>query len=139
MFRRLCAIFVAILAALAGAMLGKKVADMRRQSQARDEADTGIGDALVRPRDVIPGLVAALRVRDRPWSYLHIPSWLAAFSVNFAFAAGGRELGPLLRALRGEGNGAPMYRDAEDPMAWGVSASASGATPPESTAEFHPL
>jgi hypothetical protein len=50
----------------------------------------------------MPGLVAALRVHDRPWSFLHIPSWLAAFTVNFAFTALGRELGPLFGALRGD-------------------------------------
>lgn len=102
MFRRLFAILFALVAALLGAVLGKAVADLRRKSEAGEALHVDMDVASVRPRDVMPGLVAALRVQDRPWSYLHIPSWVAAFSVNFAFAALASELGPLLSALRGE-------------------------------------
>jgi hypothetical protein len=102
MLRRLMTVLAAIAFAILGALVGRLVADLRRQSEAQEQRHVELDSMSVRPRDVMPGLVAALRVRDRPWSYLHIPSWLAAFSVNFAFAALSHELGPLLRTLRGE-------------------------------------
>ena len=102
MISRLLAIIFAVVAAVLGAALGKAAANARRQAQAGEAVRLDIEAVSVRPKDVMPGLVAALRVRDRPWSFLHVPSWFAAFAVNFAFAALGRELGPLLGALRGD-------------------------------------
>jgi hypothetical protein len=102
MFRRLFAILFAIVAAVGGAILGKVVADARRQSAGGQSQHFDMDVTALHPRDVMPGLIAALRVRDRPWSFLHIPSWLAAFSVNFAFAALAHDLGPLIRTLRGD-------------------------------------
>lgn len=94
MLRRLLTIMLALLAALAGAFAGRAVADLRRQSAAGQALAFNTQAADLKPRDVIPGIIAALRVRDRPWSYLHIPAWLAAFGVNFAVAALSRELHP---------------------------------------------
>jgi hypothetical protein len=124
MFRRLFGILFALFAALAGAVLGKVVADARRQSESDEEMHLDMDMTALHPRDVMPGLIAALRVRDRPWSFLHIPSWLAAFSVNFAFAALAHELGPLLRTLRGESDDEDVYRVDGAPESW---------TPPPST------
>jgi len=59
-------------------------------------------------------------VRDRPWSYLHIPSWLAAFAVNLAVGALAQELAPVLRAL---GIEAPREQEREPPARGGVDGS----------------
>ena len=135
MFHRLFAIFFTILAAVGGAMLGRLVADARRQSDLGEDPHFETDPTALRPRDVMPGLVAALRVRDRPWSFLHIPSWFAAFSVNFAFAALGRELGPLLRTLRGDsGSDDPMYAEPGAPTPWGEATPAPATMPPGATA-----
>jgi hypothetical protein len=90
-------VFAAVVFAVLGVMAGRAFERWRRP---RDEAQPLDFAALQpRPRELIPGLIAALRVRDQPWSYLRIPSWLAAFGVNFAVVALSRELGPLLEAL----------------------------------------
>lgn len=132
MFGRLFGILFALLAAVAGALLGRMAADLRRQSEAGQPLHLETESVSVRPRDVMPGVIAALRVHDRPWSYLHIPSWFAAFSVNFAFAALSRELGPLLGALRGDSHDekpSPEY-------AWPEAG--PSATPPSSGPSYAP-
>jgi hypothetical protein len=146
MLGRLFGILFALLAAVAGAVLGRMAADVRRQSEAGEAVRVQAESASLRPRDVMPGLIAALRVHDRPWSYLHIPSWVAAFGVNFAFAALAHELGPLLGALRGESNDEQRYPEA-NAYAWpesGSSASTTQYVPPASVApsdnpEFDPV
>lgn len=108
MGRRVLGFLFAVLAGIAGAFAGRYVARMREQptaAYAAAEAPLQDAEVRVRPRDVVPGLIAALRVHDRPWSYLHIPAWLAAFGVNFAIAAMGRDLGPLGNTLRGDEDG----------------------------------
>jgi len=91
---------------------------MRRESASEYTSGAApvADEPVLRPRDVIPGLVAALRVHDKPWSFLHIPAWLAAFAVNFGLAAMGRELGPLGNSLRGGDDGwgrpAPRWTEA---------------------------
>jgi hypothetical protein len=89
----------AFIGAALGAAAGRVVARWRDDSEAGLEPQVDFAAAQPRPRDLVPGLIAALRVQDHPWSYLRIPSWLAAFSVNFAVTALERELGPVLRAL----------------------------------------
>src|SRR5207245_983745 len=89
----------ALVGAALGAAAGRLVARWRADSEAGLDPQLDMAAAQPRPRALVPGLVAALRVTDRPWSYLHSPAWLAAFGVNFAVAALARELGPLLRAL----------------------------------------
>lgn len=105
MRRRVTGILFAALAGVAGALAGRYVARLRRDSEAEPTAESHAeaGEPPLRPRDVIPGLIAALRVHDRPWSYLHIPAWLAAFAVNFGLAAMRPELGPFANSSRGEG------------------------------------
>ncbi|MEZ4553926.1 MAG: hypothetical protein R3B59_08465 [Dehalococcoidia bacterium] len=104
---RLFKILFAVAAGVAGALAGRYVARLRHKPAHEFEAEAqgALSEPALRPRDVIPGLIAALRVHDRPWSYLHIPAWLAAFAVNFGLAAAGREFGPLASSLRGEEDG----------------------------------
>jgi hypothetical protein len=90
MFRLLRMIILVAIFAVAGAVLGRVAAEVRRRQEAgEDPADIDFRSIRVRPADIVPGLVAAVRVRDRPWSWLHIPSWMAAFGVNLAVAAAG--------------------------------------------------
>jgi hypothetical protein len=94
-------VLAALIFAALGVVAGRALERWRRPPTHGLAAPTPIdfADLQPRPRDLMPGLIAALRVRDEPWSYLHIPSWLAAFTVNFAVVALSRELGPLLSAL----------------------------------------
>ena len=142
MLRRLRAVVMVALFALVGAVAGRFAADLRRQTEAGEEPHIDLDAIIVRPRDVVPGLVAAMRVRDRPWSYLHIPSWLAALCVNFGLAALGGDLEPLRRMARGLGDfGFDPGSDFDDkppaapdqpPAAWDddePAAAAAGASP----------
>ncbi len=96
MLRRLRLVLLVAIAAVAGAVAGRVAAEARRRHDAGEEpAGLDLSAITVRPQDLVPGLVAALRVRDRPWSWLHIPSWLAAFGVNFGVAAVGGDLSRL--------------------------------------------
>ncbi|RJQ13147.1 MAG: hypothetical protein C4558_00460 [Dehalococcoidia bacterium] len=60
----------------------------------------------MRPQDLVPGIVAALRVNDAPWSWLHIPSPLAAFGVNLGVAAFGGDLAALRQSVERAATGA---------------------------------
>ena len=84
-------LFIAV-AAIAGAVLGRIAAEVRRQEEAGEPFDISLRTVTIRVQDVVPGLVAAARVRDTPWSWLHIPSWLAAFGVNLGVGAVGGDL-----------------------------------------------
>ena len=142
MLRRLRTVVMVALFALIGALAGRFAADLRRQTEAGEEPHIDLDAITLRPRDLVPGLVAAIRVRDRPWSYLHIPSWLAALSVNFGLAAFGGDLAPLRRMARGLGgfgfdpggdfNDEPPVAADQPPAAWDVDAPAAatgGASP----------
>jgi hypothetical protein len=99
--RRIRTLILVIIAAVGGAILGRMAADIRRQREAGEPFQPGA--VQLKPQDLIPGIVAAMRVRDRPWSWLHIPSWFAAFAVNFAVGAIGSDLQRLREmAERGE-------------------------------------
>jgi hypothetical protein len=137
-------VLAALVFSALGAAAGRFVAQWRREQAAGLAPQVDLASAQPRPRDLVPGLIAALRVRDRPWSYLHVPSWLAAFTVNFAVAALARELGPLLRALGIHGEDA----EAEPATQWGATQSevwtaevpTSGPTEePPSTTGFRPF
>jgi hypothetical protein len=93
MLRRLRAILIVLAAAVLGAALGRAAFEARERMQAGEDV-TALDLEHVKPRiqDVIPGLVAAFRVKDAPWSWFHIPSWLAAFAVNLALAAVGGDI-----------------------------------------------
>ncbi|MDA1062470.1 MAG: hypothetical protein O2895_06150 [Chloroflexi bacterium] len=102
MFRKLRIVLIAVGFAVLGAAAGRLAADLRRRREQGEPLEITREAAMPRPQEVVPGLVAALRVRDRPWVYLQIPGWFAAFAVNFAFSALGRELRPFARARFGE-------------------------------------
>ena len=96
MLRRLRFVLFIAIAAIAGALAGRLAAEFRRRTEAgEDPMDIDITSISLRPSDLVPGIVAAFRVRDTPWSWLHIPSWLAAFGVNLGVAAVGGDLGRL--------------------------------------------
>lgn len=96
MLRRLrTALFVLIAAAL-GAALGRLALDARKRvDEGGSPTDVDPTQIRLRPQDVIPGLVAAFRVTDAPWSWFHIPPWFAAFAVNFGVGALGGDLAKL--------------------------------------------
>lgn len=123
MLRRLrSALFVLVGAAL-GAVLGRVVLDARRRQEVGlDPMDIDIRRITVRPQDLVPGIVAALRVNDAPWSWLHIPSPLAAFGVNLGVAAFGGDLAALRQAVERAATGALGF-DPQEMWAsggWGV-------------------
>ena len=89
----------AVIAAALGVVLGRLVAGLRREAQGEEAMAFDASTLVPQPQDVVPGLVAALRVSDAPWSALHVPPWLAAFAVNFALTALGSELAPWLRTF----------------------------------------
>ena len=88
------AILVVVYAVL-GAVAGRVAMDLRRRHLQGEPLEVKLDASTLRPQEIVPGLIAAMRVRDRPWSYLHIPGWFAAFAINFAVSAVGRELQPL--------------------------------------------
>ena len=89
----------ALAAAVLGVVVGRVVAGVRREAQGEEAMSFDAATLVPQPQEVVPGLVAALRVSDAPWSALHVPPWLAAFVVNFALTALGREIAPLLRTF----------------------------------------
>ena len=96
MLRHLRLFILVAVAAVAGAVAGRVAAEARRRRDAGEPVtDIDFSSITLRAQDLVPGLVAALRVRDRPWSWFHIPSWLAAFGVNFGIAAVGGDLSRL--------------------------------------------
>ena len=97
--------------AVLGAAAGRVAADLRRRREQGEPLEVTREAAIPRPQEVVPGLIAALRVSDRPWSVLHVPSWLAAFAVNFAFSALGRELRPFARSPLDRAAGPPWARE----------------------------
>lgn len=120
MMRRLRVAFAALLAAALGAGAGRMAADLRRSAAAGEALAIDPGGFELRPQDIVPGIVAAMRVGDRPWSFLHIPPWMAAFFVSFTVAAFMREIGEL--------TGAGARDSAQSPT----------ETPPETPAEVLP-
>ncbi len=126
MLRRLRQLIVAVTFGVLGAAAGRAFADLRRQQQAGEQptiASLSLDRISVRPQDVAPGIVAAMRVTSRPWSWLHIPPWLAAFAINFGLVAFARELGSLREMSMGA---VPGTDGVEDDLPWGA-ASEEGA------------
>ncbi len=119
MFRRLRLLVATVLFAALGALAGRIIADIRRQQAAGETPHLDIDSITLRPRDIAPGVVAAMRVNGPPWSWLHAPPWLAAFAVSFATAAFAREFGPRRRG--GHGEVAPI-EPAEPAPAWSAAA-----------------
>jgi hypothetical protein len=99
MGRRLRNMILIGLAAVVGSVLGRYAA----RAHARiDSGEDPLGTAFefnIRPQELVPGVVAAFRVGEPPWSWLHVPAWLAAFATNFAVTAVGGDLDRLRQTI----------------------------------------
>ena len=130
MLRRIRTVITALVFAVLGALVGRAVADLRGSAEVGEEPrrDAGqlnvarlaaavgtrlpldnlpLGDLDLRPRDIVPGVVAGMRMDDRPWSYLHVPPWFAAFGVSFAMTVFPREIAQLTGADQGDDDQPP--------------------------------
>ena len=93
MFRRLRSLAFILLGAALGAAVGRLALEARQNMERGESAtDIDVGRVTLRIQDVVPGLVAAFRVSDAPWSWFHIPGWLAAFAVNAGVGAVGGDI-----------------------------------------------
>lgn len=100
MFRSLRKLILIALAAAAGAVIGRWVAEARaRVDEGEDPLAIDLRDVNVRPQDFVPGMVAAFRVGEPPWSWLHIPAWAAAFAMNFGTSVVGGDFDRLRQAF----------------------------------------
>lgn len=91
--RRVRSLLFVLVAAALGAAFGRIALEARQKIDAGEPpTSVDLRRVTIRVQDVIPGLVAAFRVKDTPWSWFHIPSWLAAFSVNFGLTAVGGDI-----------------------------------------------
>lgn len=141
MLSRLRTGVLVVVGAALGAVLGRVILEARRRQEAGfDPMGVDIRRVTLRPQDVVPGIVAALRVKDAPWSWLHIPSPLAAFCVNLGVAAFGGDLSTLREAVQRAATGALGF----DPQEmWSSSSTWSASvvedevyvTPEETTGE----
>lgn len=96
MLRRIRAVLMVLVFATIGAVVGKVIAEVRRRQEAgEDVSGIDVREIRVKPADLVPGLVAAVRVHDQPWSWLRIPSWMAAMIVNAAVGAVGGNIARL--------------------------------------------
>jgi len=84
--RRLRTILLTVIFAVGGAIAGRMAANAQRRAAGDDRPAGGSSLTGLNAQAVIPGLIAAMRVGERPWSLLHIPPWLAAGSINFVVA-----------------------------------------------------
>ena len=116
MMRRLRVAFAALLSAALGAVAGRMAADLRRSAAAGEALAIDPGGFELRPQDIVPGIVAAMRVGDRPWSFLHIPPWMAAFFVSFTVAAFMREIGELTGTGARDSAQSPTETPTESPL-----------------------
>jgi hypothetical protein len=125
MMRRLRVALAALLFAALGAVAGRVAADLRRRAAAGEALAIDPRGLALRPQDIAPGIVAAMRVGDRPWSFLHIPPWMAAFFVSFTVAAFVREIGELTGAGGRDSAQSPTETQTE------TSPETPAGTPPE--------
>lgn len=94
MIRAVRRMILVVVYAVLGAVAGRVAMDLRQRQLRGEPLEVKLDASTLRPQEIVPGIIAAMRVRDRPWSYLRIPGWFAAFAVNFAVSALGRELRP---------------------------------------------
>ncbi len=107
MFRSLRKLILIAVAAAAGAVIGRWVAEARaRSDDGEDTLAIDLRDVNIRPQDFVPGMVAAFRVGEPPWSWLHIPAWAAAFGMNFGTSVVGGDFDRLRRAFEERALGA---------------------------------
>lgn len=120
--RRLRSALLIVLAAVVGALLGRLATELRHRSETGEELtgalhEISLDPRTLSPRELVPGIVAAVRVHDVPWSYLHVPPWLAALSVNCGAAVLARELAQIGDLTRG-GPSNDWGASAWEPGAW---------------------
>jgi len=107
MLRRLRSALLVLAAAALGAVAGRVALEARRRQEAGlDPLGLDVRRVTLRPQDLMPGIVAAFRMKDPPWSWLHIPAPLAAFGVNLGVAAFGGDLAALRRTVERAATGA---------------------------------
>ncbi len=125
MLRRLYPLLLIALGAIAGALAGRITAELRRRAETGEELSgaldqISLNPRTLSPRELVPGIVAAVRVRDVPWCYLNLPPWMAAMSVNFGTAALAHELAQLDQLIRDNSWATPPWAadswDGEDPV-----------------------
>ncbi len=123
MIRRLRQLLIAVMFGVLGAAAGRVASDMRNQQAAGEEPSQINLDSIdLHPRDIAPGIFAAMRVTSAPWSWLHVPPWLAAFAVNFVFVGFAKELKSLKDMSGLPTMGEPVWQD--DPEAVDIEGSA---------------
>jgi len=87
------------IAAVIGAALGRYASQVHARIEAGEDPLSTDFELDIRPQEIVPGVVAAFRVGEPPWSWLHVPAWLAAFATNFAIAAVGGDLDRLRQTI----------------------------------------
>jgi hypothetical protein len=80
------------IAAVVGSALGRYATQMHSRIDAGEDPLGAEFEFDLRPQELVPGVVAAFRIGEPPWSWFHVPAWLAAFATNFAVAAVGGDL-----------------------------------------------
>lgn len=133
MLRRLRNLILVIVFAALGAVAGRVAAEARsRQRAGQEPAGVDLAAITLRPRDVIPGIAVAMRVGRRPWSFLHIPPWIAAFATNFGVAMYGSEIESFTGAHDGDPAAEP-WSDAPPAAAFDVEPAPDAAPSPGET------
>lgn len=99
MGRRLRNLILIGLAAVVGSALGRYAAQIHARIDAGEDPLGAAFEFDIRPQELVPGVVAAFRVGEPPWSWLHVPAWLAAFATNFAVTAVGGDLDRLRQTI----------------------------------------
>ena len=116
MLRRLYPLLLIALGAIAGALAGRITAELRRRAETGEELSgaldqISLNPRTLSPRELVPGIVAAVRVRDVPWCYLNLPPWTAALA---------HELAQLDQLIRDNSWATPPWAadswDGEDPV-----------------------
>lgn len=87
------------IAAVVGSALGRYAAQMHARIDAGEDPLGADFEFDLRPQELVPGVVAAFRIGEPPWSWFHVPAWLAAFATNFAVAAVGGDLDRLRQSI----------------------------------------
>ncbi len=93
------------LAAVVGSALGRYAAQMHARIDAGEDPLGAEFDFEIRPQELVPGVVAAFRVGEPPWSWFNVPAWMAAFATNFAVAAVGGDLDRLRQNIEARAMG----------------------------------
>ena len=145
MLRGLRNLILVIVFAALGAVAGRVAAEARsRQRAGQQPADIDLAAITLRPRDVVPGIAVAMRVGRRPWSFLHVPPWIAAFATNFGVAMYGSEIEAFTGARDGDpvaeqwGDATPAPDFAGEPAPESAPSAGEASEGPSSAEQFAP-